>query len=79
MLSIRPATMNPIVQEDSPAKYDKSVVRRERIEDENFASLTATGTTSRLLVINRGTLVPGNIYIVQLTVAKKGQSELVEL
>ena len=72
--TIRPATQNPLKDEGRSDNVDSSILRRQRIKDENFQSLTVTGTSSRLLVINGGTLVSGNTYIIQLTVTHKGQS-----
>lgn len=63
-----------LVEEDVTNRREMSPIsQRSRSELDFGSTFTSTGTSSELLIFNSRTLIPGNIYIVNLTVAHKGQ------
>lgn len=71
--AVRPSAEPHVAHDDAKLRRESSPIpMRNRLELEFGNGFTATGTSSHLLVINSRTLIPGNIYIVQLTVEHKG-------
>lgn len=60
-----------LVEDKQAIRTQEIISRRERIELTLHSAFAASGTASQILILNGALLVPGNIYIVQLTVAYK--------